>query len=177
MKIAHFYSSLEWCAVAMDGICWQWTHVCYKVIIYCTALWTIHSTRKGTFLQSIKTILHSPNSQGTRPALCVDMLNYACYECYLMFEFVRSTKYKRDEMLVYRNYIYIYTSFIWLHVSTRNESSSGHFNLLIWQKLIINEMLAGYGLPYGCTIYKMTHCELKHVAIWNLLYIYIYIYI
>jgi hypothetical protein len=36
-------------------------------------------------------------------------------------------------MTVYRKcvYIYSYTNFIWLHVSTRYESSSGHFNLLL----------------------------------------------
>jgi hypothetical protein len=28
-------------------------------------------------------------------------------------------------------HIYIYINFIWLHVSTRNESSSGYFNLLL----------------------------------------------
>jgi hypothetical protein len=28
-------------------------------------------------------------------------------------------------------YIYIMINFIWLHVSTRNESSSGHLNLLL----------------------------------------------
>jgi hypothetical protein len=33
---------------------------------------------------------------------------------------------------VYRNYIYIMINFIWLHVSTRNESYSGHLNLLLW---------------------------------------------
>jgi hypothetical protein len=43
-----------------------------------------------------------------------------------------STLNIREEMPVYRSYLYIMINFIWLHVSTRNESSSGHLNLLLW---------------------------------------------
>jgi hypothetical protein len=43
------------------------------------------------------------------------------------------TKYKREEMSVYLKSIYSYIiNFIWLHVSTRNDSSSVHLNLLLW---------------------------------------------
>jgi hypothetical protein len=39
------------------------------------------------------------------------------------------SKYNRDYMSVYHNYIMI--NYVWLHVSTFKKSSSGHLNLLI----------------------------------------------
>jgi hypothetical protein len=58
-------------------------------------------------------------------------------------------------MSVYRNYdIYIMTNFIWLHVSTCSESSSGHLNVLLWRTVSIYEMLARHGIPHGCTLYN-----------------------
>jgi hypothetical protein len=56
---------------------------------------------------------------------------------------------KRGSVSLSQLYIYIMMNFMWLHVSTRYESSSGHWTYRFDQTVITNEMLARYGIPYG----------------------------
>jgi hypothetical protein len=129
----------------------------------------VHDKAQWPDLLNIKPNRCLPRDTGS---FLTNLITFSLEYSSLLRIIIRNVKERKCQSIAT---IYILINFIWLHVSTCRESFSGHLNLLFWPNNY-------YKWNAGCLVkaisldaLKITHCESKHVAIWNLsLYIYIY---